>query len=260
MLRALPLFALLALGACAHSGPRMERVALSESAVADPWEDSNRKIHRFNNDADRLLLKPAANVYRAAVPAAPRRAIGNAYDNLQEPTNFVNAVAQGKIKRGFRALDRILVNGILGLGITDHATAMGLDQQRHDFGQTMAVWGVPSGPYVMMPFLGPSTARDSVGFLVDFFFDPVDYLENRLMSKEEQWLELGLRVLDIRSGLADQGEQLLTGSADPYATMRSAWLQLRRYQLFDGQPPLDEEEEYDDLPPPPPLPESAESQ
>ncbi|MBS3961726.1 MAG: VacJ family lipoprotein [Sandarakinorhabdus sp.] len=237
------LFVLLLLAGCAHGGERMDRVAMTETAKADPWENTNRKVFRFNTEVDRIVLSPIADGYRAAVPRAARNGIRNAYDNLQEPTNLANAVAQGKIKSAFRALDRILINGVLGLGVADHATDMGLTEQPHDFGQTLAVWTVPSGPFVMLPFLGPSTARDSVGFFVDFLLDPVDYGKNRLLSAEERHLQLGTRIIDTRAGLQDQGEQLLRGSADPYATLRSAWQQLRRHQIFDGNLPPDPEED-----------------
>jgi phospholipid-binding lipoprotein MlaA len=239
----------LALGACAHGGEELDRVAISEVARQDPWEKTNRQIFSVSLKIDRYALSPITNVYRTVVPDAPRRAVSNGYNLLQEPTYLVNAVAQGKVKSAFRAADRILVNGVLGLGVADHASDMGLAEQQHDFGQTMAVWGVPSGPFVMLPFLGPSTARDAVGFFVDFLIDPVEQVEGRIISNEEQFAALGIRILDTRSGLRDQGEQLLAGAADPYATTRSAWLQLRRYQIFDGNLP-DTDDEVD-IPPPP---------
>ncbi len=115
---------------------------------------------------------------------------------------------------------------------------------------------MPSGPYVMMPLLGPSTVRDGIGFFMDFLaLDPVDYAKRRLLSPEEQLVQLGIKVLDLRSGLREQGEQLLAGSADPYATIRSAWLQLRTYELFDGAPPV--ADEADEMEPLPPLPAEA---
>ncbi len=252
--RAAPLLLALLLGACAHGGERLDRVAITETAQRDPWEKTNRRIFHVSTQIDRYALSPVTNAYRTVVPDAPRRAISNGYNNLQEPTHLANAVAQGKIKSAFRAADRLLVNFGLGLGVADHATEMGLTEQEHDFGQTMAVWGVPSGPFVMLPFLGPSTARDAVGFFVDFLLDPVDPIQNRVISGEEQIAALSIRVLDIRSGLRDQGEQLLAGAADPYATTRSAWLQLRRYQIFDGNLP-DTDDEID-IPPPPGGPEA----
>lgn len=247
------LLALLVLAGCAHSGERLDRVAITQTAKADPWEGTNRKIFRMTETIDRAVLSPITDGYRFAVPEAARNGVRNAYDNLQEPTNLANAVAQGKIKSAFRALDRILINGVLGLGVSDHATAMGLNEQEHDFGQTLAVWNVPSGPFVMMPFLGPSTVRDTVGFFVDFALDPVDYGKNRVLSTEERYVQLGIRIIDLRAGLKDQGEQLLQGSADPYATVRSAWLQLRRYQIFDGTLPPEQEDDdvrYPELPEP----------
>jgi phospholipid-binding lipoprotein MlaA len=253
--RLLPLILLPLLGACATSGERLDRVAITPVAERDPWEKTNRQIFHVSMQIDRYALRPITDVYRFAVPEAPRRGIRNAYDYLQEPENLGNAIAQGKVKSAFRAVDRLLVNGLLGLGVSDHASDMGLVEQPHDFGQTMAVWGVPSGPFVMLPFLGPSTARDGIGFFVDVLLDPVDFLETRLLSGDEQLIKLGVRVIDIRSGLRDQGEQLLQGAADPYATTRSAWLQLRRYQIFDGNLPDRDEE---DLPPPPdPAPAAA---
>lgn len=241
------LISLLVLAGCAHSGERLDRVAITQSAKADPWEATNRRVFKLTDAIDRAVMSPITESYRFAVPEAARNGIRNAYDNLQEPTNLANAVAQGKIKSAFRALDRILVNGVLGLGVSDHATPMGLTEQPHDFGQTLAVWAVPSGPFVMMPLLGPSTVRDGIGFFVDFFLDPVDYGKNRLLSTEERIAQLGVRIIDTRAGLKDRGEQLLQGSADPYATVRSAWLQLRRYEIFDGNlpPEPDEDDAYD---------------
>ena len=247
---ALPVLASLALGACAHGGEKLDRVAITQRAQDDPWEETNRRIYALSMNVDRKVLIPITDGYRTIVPTTPRRGIGNAYNLLQEPTYLANATLQGKGKSAFRALDRMLVNTVLGLGVADHATDMGLTAQEHDFGQTMAVWGVPSGPYVFMPLLGPNTARDGVGFLVDFIFDPADQLRARILSRDERYVSLGIRILDTRSGLRDQGEQLLVGAADPYATVRSAWLQLRRYQLFDGNLP---DEPEDDLPALPPL-------
>lgn len=236
----------LLLAGCAASPQRFERVALTDRALQDPWETTNRRVFAVSQKVDRAVLMPIVNGYQFIVPEAARRGIGNLYGNLREPSYLVNAVAQGKISHGFRAFDRILVNGVLGLGVADHATGMGLYQQSHDFGQTMAVWGVPSGPFVMLPLLGPSTLRDTVGFAVDFLFDPVDQGKNRILSFNWRMAQLGVRVINIRIKIANQGEQMLIGSADPYATMRSAWLQNRRYELWDGNPPPVDDDDDDD--------------
>jgi phospholipid-binding lipoprotein MlaA len=122
---------------------------------------------------------------------------------------------------------------------------MGLDEEPHDAGQTMAVWGIGPGPYVMMPFFGPSTLRDGIGFVIDFAVDPYRYIQRRTIPVGTRTQLLAIEAIDLRAGLIVRGEQLLTGSADEYATLKSAYLQSRRAELYDGDPPLDEEE-YDD--------------
>ena len=255
----LPLLLLsFALTACAGSDERLASIAISPAAEADRWENFNRGVYRFNDRLDRALVSPVPRGYRTVVPTAPRRGIGNFYRLAREPTYAANATLQGKPKGVLKAIGRVLVNSVLGLGLADHATGMGLTREPHDFGQTLAVWGVASGPYLYTPFLGPSTLRDTLGFLVDFAFDPADQLKYRTMTFEQRMVMLGIRGLDMRSGLMDQGEQLLMGAADPYATTRAAWLQLRRYELFDGNPPLvaedDWEDDWEDTPSPSPAP------
>ncbi len=243
----LPAAALLALTGCAHNADRLDRVAISARAEADPWENTNRQIYALSMGVDKNVLLPITNGYRTVVPEAPRRGIGNFYAFAREPTYFANAVLQGKPKSAIHTLGRFLINGILGLGLADHATDMGVGVQPHDFGQTLAVWNVSSGPYLFTPVLGPSTVRDTLGFVVDFAFDPADLLKARVLTMPQRAVMLGGRVLDFRSQLRDKGEQLLIGAADPYATTRSAWLQMRRYEIFDGNPPAEpEDEEFTD--------------
>lgn len=241
------LFALLALTACARNEERLATVAISPQAEADPWENFNRSVYRFNDSLDRNFMAPVTRGYRTVVPTAPRRGLSNFYSLAREPSHAANATLQAKPKSAFRALSRIVVNTVLGLGLADHATGMGLTREPHDFGQTLAVWGVPSGPYLYTPFLGPNTTRDAFGFLVDFVFDPVDLLKAEVMTREQRVGMLSVRVLDLRSRLMDQGEQLLIGAADPYATTHAAWLQLRRYEIFDGNPPLEADDWEDDF-------------
>jgi phospholipid-binding lipoprotein MlaA len=209
------------------------------AAERDPWENFNRSVYRFNSGFDRVLGKPVVTVYRAVVPVAGRRGITNFFSNVGEPTNGANALLQGKVKSFFRAFDRFLINGVLGVGgLADHATDLGLPAERHDFGQTLAVYGVKSGPYLVAPFFGPGTLRDQAGFGVDFLADPSDIGFRELLSRQERYIKLGTRVVNIRNRISDSGgESLLTGSADEYATVRSAWLQLRRNELYDGAAP-----------------------
>lgn len=236
--------ALLAAG-CARQPAKLEAVALSPVAQSDPWEHTNRKIYQLNQQLDRYMMLPVTRTYRTVVPNEPRRGISNFYALAREPAYFLNAMLQLKPKSAFRALQRLVVNGVLGLGVADHASDMGLISEPHDFGQTLAVWGVPSGHFVYLPFLGPNTVRDAFGFGVDFLFDPADIAKDHTLSASQRHVMLGGRIIDFRSGLMDRGEQLLIGAADPYATTRSAWLQLRRYELFDGMPPIADDDADD---------------
>lgn len=245
----LPLACLALAGCATNDSPKFQRAADLTAASADPWENTNRKIYSFNMAFDRAVAKPVTRTYRAVVPVAARRGVSNFYSTTGEPLNFANAMLQGKVKRAFRAFDRLLINGVLGVGgLADHAATMGLPEHEHDFGQTLAVWGVQSGPYFVFPFLGPGTVRDHGGFLVDFAADPSDFAFAELLSRQERYVKLGFRVINIRSELMDGGDQFLRGSADEYATVRSAWLQLRRNQLYDGAPPGEDDEEVEPLP------------
>lgn len=241
-----PAVAALFLASCATSPERMEKIGLNEKAMNDPLEKTNRQLFALNKDLDRYVAKPVTRGYRRVIPTAAQRGVSGYYLNAKEMLNLPNALAQGKVKSAFVAADRLLINGILGLGLTDHASNLGVYTEPHDFGQTMAVWGMPSGPYLMLPFLGPSTLRDGIGRAVDFFLDPTSFILDTMISTEWHIAEMGVQLIDMRSRLMDTGEQVLTGAADEYATMRSAWLQLRRYELFDGMPPPEAEDDYDD--------------
>ncbi|WP_416908939.1 MAG: VacJ family lipoprotein [Polymorphobacter sp.] len=240
----------LALSACATP----QSLSL-ERAEQDPWEASNRKIYAFNKDLDSNLIKPITGVYRTTVPQAGRTAITNGFSNYGEPQNFFNYLFQGKIKRAFQSLDRFLINSTLGVGgIADHATALGRPRQPTDWGQTFAQWGVKSGPFVMLPFFGPSSLRDGLATPLDFIVDPSDFVRNATLSPSIFWRggQVGVRVINVRSRVIDLGgDGLLAGSLDEYALVRSAWLQNRRAQLYYGNPPLppepaDQNDEFSD--------------
>jgi phospholipid-binding lipoprotein MlaA len=244
---------LLALGGCVSARQeRFEAAARMEKPAADRFESLNRKVYAVNDAVDTYAARPVAVAYVKLVPEAPRRAVSGFFSNAEEPLNVGHAVLQGKVKSAFRGLDRLLINLFLGAGgLADHATAMGLDEEPHDAGQTMAVWGIGPGPYVMLPFFGPSTLRDGIGFVIDFAVDPYRYIQRQTVPVSTRTQLLALEVTDLRARLLTQGEQLLTGSADEYATLRSAYLQSRRAELYDGDPPLDEEDYLDadlDLP------------
>lgn len=245
-LRRLPAIApalLLGLAACATTPGN------DLKAQADPYEKTNRKIYAFNSALDKAVVTPATKVYRAVTPQAAQRGVSNAFNNVDEPWSFVNALLQGKISQAFRTVDRFLINSVLGVGgLADHATDMGRPEEPEDLGQTLAVWGVNSGPFIILPLFGPSNARDALGFGVERFTDPyrIGVSELKLSTLESAGLT-GLELADTRSYIMDTADSLLKGSADEYATVRAAYNQFRQSEIYDGAPP--EEEEPEPLPP-----------
>jgi phospholipid-binding lipoprotein MlaA len=214
-------------------------------AEADPWEKSNRRMYKFNKGLDRWVVKPVTTGYRAVTPKPVRTAVTNAYGNYGEPANFLNSVLQGKFAQAFRTLDRFILNSTLGIaGIMDVATNLGRPREAEDFGQTLARWGVKSGPYMVLPLFGPSTLRDGIMTPFDFFIDPADFGRNALLHPgwDVRIAMAGGRIINFRNQLIETGaDKLLADSLDEYALARSAWLQRRRLQLFDGQLPAEED-------------------
>lgn len=246
-LRAGTALLVLALGACATPHP-----GSNAPAFRDPYEKFNRGMYGVNRGLDKAIVTPATKVYRVVIPVVARRGITNVFNNLTEPLTFINAVLQGKPKEAWRTLKRFVVNTTIGVGgLADHATGMGLPEQSEDFGQTLAVWGIKSGPYLMLPLLGPSTFRDAGGFAVDTVSDPVTYARKAAFHPDF-WAKAGqfaLQTLDLRSKLIDAGaDDVLTSSLDEYATVRSAYLQRRQSDIYDGNPPVDDDDPVDDAP------------
>lgn len=233
--RVLPLTMLL-LSACASLPEGSER------SEKDPWERYNRAMHEFNDAVDRSVLRPVAKGYRAVTPDPVENGVSNFFDNLTYPLVILNQFLQGDFGDGFRDTGRFLFNTVYGLGgIFDPATGVGLERHNEDFGQTLGVWGVPNGPYLVLPFLGPSTVRDTAGTYVDGQLDPMfEYF-----SEPEEYYLLGLRIVSLRASLLDFDSQL-TATYDPYAFMRDAVLQRREYLVHDGNPPRSPDY-YDDL-------------
>src|SRR5690349_9104818 len=160
--------ALLVLGGCASTGGNPQ----------DPLEPLNRGIYKFNDVADHLIIKPAAEIYRDVVPAVVRTGVSNFFSNINDVIVALNSLLQGKVTQAGLDVSRIVVNTTVGvLGIFDVATDLGLEKHNEDFGQTLGYWGIGSGPYFVLPFLGPSSARDSVGLLADWKTDPKTYVE-----------------------------------------------------------------------------------
>lgn len=198
-------------------------------AASDPFESLNREILEFNDAADEAILRPIAVGYGSFVPEPMRQGLMNAYDNLTDVNGALNAVLQGRPAKATRNTGRVLINSTLGLlGLIDIASEMGIEPYETDFGHTLARWGAPEGPYVMVPFLGPRTFRSGIGDISDSFMSANDYLfDDDLVT----WGSRGWRALEYRAGLLD-AEELITG--DRYIFIRDAYLQNRAALVSDG--------------------------
>ena len=205
----------------------------------DPLEGLNRPIYKVNDALDRALTKPIARGYKKSVPEPARNGISNFSDNLFTPRSVVNNFLQGKPEQGVSELFRFVINSTVGVaGLFDVATALGAEAHPEDFGQTAAVWGIPSGPYLMLPFRGPATLRDVLTMPLDAASDPLYHYDNTSV-RDKLYV---LRLINLRARLLSVDE-LLADSADPYVTLRESYLQNREFEVYDGNPPDDEEED-----------------
>ncbi len=209
----------------------------------DRFERFNRSIYSFNSALDRNLARPVAKAYVKATPAPVRTGIGNFFANLGYTKVMLNDLLQGKVVQFFADTTRLVVNTTIGIGgLFDPAAQLGLAAHDEDFGQTLGKWGVASGPYLMLPFLGPSTMRDGFGLLADRYSEPDTYLIHDWRT------QVGLTVgslLDSRASLLGTDE-LLASSYDQYAVLRNAYLQRREFQVTDGATPKEEFEIYEE--------------
>ena len=220
-----------------NKGPHTGEAEQEQVNGRDPWEGFNRKVYRFNDKVDRVVTKPLAKGYRRITPRPVRRSVGNFFRNLLEPTTVVNDLLQGKPLHAISDASRFLLNSTLGIvGLFDVATKVGVERNQEDFGQTLAVWGISSGPYVVLPFLGPSNMRDALGLLPYYYFtDPRLSLDER----EARIALIAIDVIDFRSQLLGT-TRLLDLQLDPYLFSRESYRQKRLDLIFDGEPPLDE--------------------
>ncbi len=208
--------------------------APGRTSAADPWEGLNRGIYRFNDVADRATLKPVAKAYEKVTPDWFRTGVGNFFTNLTYPTTIVNQLLQGKPAMAGKDTGRFVINSVLGLGgLFDVAVHAGLPENDEDFGQTLAVWGVPSGPFLTIPLFGPSTLRDAPSRIADYFSGVTRYID---VHWQEEWAARGLEVVNDRAELLPLESQL-ENVFDRYGFIRDAWIQRREYQIFDGNPP-----------------------
>lgn len=202
----------------------------SKADPRDPWERFNRATFKFNDSLDRAILRPTARAYVKVTPRVVRTGISNFFDNLETVTTLVHDTLQGKFSAAGHDTARFLMNSTLGLGgLFDPATAAGIDKNDEDFGQTLGKWGVPAGPYLMLPLVGPTTVRDGLARIPDTYTDPSHYLED----DSTRYTLTAIEILDLRAGLLDLDAQL-NQSYDRYAFVRNAWLQRREYKVKDG--------------------------
>lgn len=210
----------------------------------DPWERWNRKVFAFNEAVDEAVLKPVAEGYRKVVPQLVRTGIGNVLGNLYDVWSMANHLLQGKVHHGLDMGMRVLTNTLFGLGgLLDPATEMGLVRRSEDFGQTLGRWGLPSGPYLVLPFLGPSSVRDGVGLLADRQVSPSD-LPDREAAR---YGVTALEVVHQRALLLGTTALVDQVALDRYSFLRDGFLARRRDLVYDGAPPLAPMEDFDDF-------------
>lgn len=212
------------------------------SDARDPLESINRTLWDFNYDIlDKYVLRPATVGYMTVVPKPARKGLVNMANNLNEPASFVNGSLQAKPDRAAISAGRFLVNSTLGLfGLFDVATAIGLQEQNEDFSQTLAVWGVGDGPFLMLPAMGPTTVRGTAGGVVDNLYFPLGLLNTPLSITRAV-----IGALDGREQLMSM-ENLLEESLDPYAFVKESYFQRAEFKIYDGKPPQQAEPEVDE--------------
>ena len=225
------------LGACATSPDMNDPDAVAEhNEINDPAEPTMRAIFAFNNTLDKVILKPAASVYKDVVPDKGRLAVHNFLNNLRTPVIFFNDVIQGDFEHALHTLIRFLINTTIGIfGINDTAAELGMEFRNEDFGQTLAVWGMPEGPYVMLPILGPSNPRDAIGRVVDFIIDPLNIWAGNVDNDWATPTRTAVEAVDFRALHFDTIEDLEKSSLDFYATVRTLYRQRRNDEIKNGK-------------------------
>ncbi len=217
----------------------------------DPLEPVNRVVFSFNNIFDRLILRPIAVVYKGLMPEFIRNRVTYSLNNLSMPITAVNNILQGELRKAGVSTSRFLINSTVGvLGFFDPASSMGLESKNEDFGQTLTVWGVPSGPYLVLPFIGPSNPRDFTGLLSTSLLDPMYQVGGGSTSSSLRSYRMGTGAVDFRSQNIEVFDDLLNNSIDHYAAVRSFYSQSRESQAADNmeKDSLDSENEiFDDF-------------
>jgi phospholipid-binding lipoprotein MlaA len=205
----------------------------------DPYEQTNRSIFAFDQKVDHAVARPVAVFYNHAVPGAARDGVHNVLSNLDSPVIFANDLLQGETTRAGQTLGRALVNTTFGLGgLVDFAAKIGIPGHDEDFGQTLGVWGVDEGPYLVLPFAGPSNPRDLVGVAGDYAMDPFTWITFN-NSTLAYGIRAGMTVVDVRARNVENLDQIERTSVDLYATTRSLYRQHRNAEIRNGAPDTD---------------------
>jgi len=229
--------ALLAVCALVLSACTTSPEAIAEN---DPLEPMNRAVYRFDERFDQYVVLPVAGLYVYHTPAPVHRGLHNFLINLDAPVTFVNDILQGEIVHAGQTFVRFTMNSTLGVGgLVDVATPAGIPFHASDFGQTLGRYGVPEGPFLVLPILGPDPPRDLAGDGVDLFLDPLFYVPPKASLLDRFALTAGLRTLspfEVHARNIVLRQELEKGSVDPYVTMRSVYRQLRDEEIRDGVP------------------------
>jgi phospholipid-binding lipoprotein MlaA len=213
----------------------------------DPLEPMNRMVFAVNKAADTALIKPVATIYTRLTPQFLRTGLSNVVANMRDVITVVNSALQFKFGQAARDLERVVINTVFGaVGFFDLASRDGLTRNREDFGQTLAVWGVPSGPFLVLPLIGPSTFRDGAGLIVDFYTYPPTWLFTDVSTAN---IVYGATVVILRADALEAQEFVSGAAVDEYSFVREAWLQQRSNLIWDGNPPREElDDDEDDEP------------
>ena len=198
----------------------------------DPLEGINRGVYKFNDVSDKAVFKPIAGAYKAVMPSPVRTGVNNFFANLRTFVTSINQVLQFKFNKAAESAGRFVINSTVGIaGLFDVASKQGIPQYKEDFGQTLGYWGIGNGAYLMVPFLGPSTVRDGLGFIVEgYTVDPIGYIDDPRTRN----IVLGTKFIDARAEMLPGSDLLDEAALDPYSFMRDAYLQRRANQVADG--------------------------
>lgn len=229
--RLIAIAALAALGGCATTGT---------PPPSDPLEPLNRAAFAFNEPLDRDVVKPIVNAYVENVPPKLRGVVSNFFNNIEDFFSGVNGMLQNKPDKAGHDFGRVIVNSLFGLGgLLDFASDAGIPRGQEDFGQTFGYWGMPAGPYLFIPLLGPTTGRDATGWVIRWFVGPIPEIESEVV----RWSLYGVGYVDARAQAMEAQTLAERAALDPYTFIRRSYLQRRDYLIYDGKPPPSKDDE-----------------